>query len=94
MSNISPQNPFTAAEVAILIAIAQGGGVGFALEIPSGTVNGVNTTFTVVNTPVYIEVSGQGMVSQAEDSTNYGYTFSTGTITFVNAPTQTPHSFY
>ena len=68
-----------------------------ALEIPTGTVNGINTVFTVQNNPLFEEVSGQVMVSQTQDGTNYGYTISgTGpyTITFSNAPTQTPHSFY
>jgi hypothetical protein len=68
--------------------------LGSSVENVSGTVNGINTIFTVVNTPVWIEVSGQVMVSQAQDSGNYGYTYSAGTVTFVNAPTQTPHSFY
>lgn len=64
------------------------------MEIPSGTVNGVNTSFTVANTPVLVEESGQTMVSASDDPTNYGYTYSGGTITFVNPPTQTPHSFH
>ena len=65
-----------------------------AIENAVGTVDGANTTFTVSNTPVWIEVSGQVMVSQAQDSGNYGYSYAGGTVTFVNAPTQTPHSFY
>lgn len=78
--------------------IAAGGGSG-AIEIPGGTVNGVNTSFTVTNLPVWIEVSGAVMVSSTTDITNYGYTISgTGpyTITFLTAPTtnQTPHSFH
>ena len=74
-----------------------GGGTS-AIEIPSGTVNGVNKIFTVQNVPVWIEVSGQTMVSQATDSTNYGYTLTGSsapyTVTFLTAPasTQTPHS--
>ncbi len=68
--------------------------LGSAIENPVGTVNGVNKVFTVTNTPVWIEVSGQVMVSQAQDAGNYGYTYSAGTVTFLNAPTQTPHSFY
>lgn len=64
------------------------------MEIPTGTVDSVNTVFTVTHTPLYIEVSGQLMVSSAQDATQYGYTLSGLTVTFVNAPTQTPHSFY
>lgn len=74
--------------------LASGGGSTVGVEIPIGTVNGVNTVFTVSNTPIFIDTSGQVNVSMATDPTNYGYTFSSGTITFVNAPTQTPHSFY
>ncbi len=64
------------------------------MELPSGTVNGVNTSFTVQNTPDFIEVSGQVMVSSSVDPTNYGYTILSTSVTFVNPPTQTPHSFY
>ena len=60
--------------------------LGTGIENPTGTVDGNNTTFTVANTPVWVEVSGQVMVSQSQDATNYGYTYSAGTITFVNAP--------
>ena len=66
-------------------------------EVPTGTVNGVNTTFTVQNNPIFGEVSGQVMVSSVQNPSNYGYTVSgTGpyTLTYVNAPTQTPDSFY
>lgn len=74
--------------------LASGGGSVVGVEIPIGTVNGVNKVFTVSNTPVFIDTSGQVNVSATTDATNFGYTFSSGTITFVNAPTQTPHSFY
>lgn len=70
-----------------------GGGV-LTMEIPVGIVDGVNTIFTVSHNPSYIEVSGQQMVSQTQDPTQYGYTYSAPTVTFVNAPTQTPHSWY
>ena len=64
------------------------------MEIPSGTVNGSNVTFTVTHAPLFIDVLGQLNVSSTQDATNYGYTLSGLTVTFVNAPTQTPHSFY
>ena len=63
-------------------------------EVPSGTVNGVNTVFTVLNVPIFMEVSGQIMVSSVQNPANYGYTLSGLTVTFVNAPTQSPDSFY
>lgn len=77
-----------------ILSSGGGGGGLVSSEIPSGVVNGVNVTFTVSNTPIYIEVSGQVMVSQTIDPSNYGFTYSAGTITFVNAPSQTPHSFF
>ena len=67
------------------------------LEIPAGTVDGLNTTFTVNNIPLFVDTSGQVNVSDTQDPTNYGFVITgTGpyTLTFVNPPTQTPHSFY
>jgi len=67
------------------------------MEIPSGTVNGVNTVFTVQNIPEFVDTSGQVNVSSTQDATNYGFVVTGSapyTLTFVNAPTQTPHSFY
>lgn len=59
-------------------------------EIPSGNVNGVNVTFTVVNTPKFIVVDG--MVRRVD----HGYTYSTGTITVssLNPPADDIFSFY
>lgn len=106
MSFREPQIPgigltgqFTTAEYNILINLAAGSGGGVFLEIPSGTVDGVNKAFTVQNNPLFEEVSGQVMVSSAQDSTNNGYVVSGSgpyTVTFGSAPTigQTPHSFY
>lgn len=85
----------------LLVDVAGGvqtGAIGF--EIPAGTVDGVNTVFTVQNIPQFVEVSGQVMASSTQDPTNYGYTltgtFAPYTITFLSAPqtTQTPHSWY
>lgn len=78
--------------------ISAGGGTG-AIEIPGGAVDGSNRVFTVNSMPVWIEVSGQVMVSSATDVTNYGYAVTGSgpyTITFASAPApgQTPHSFH
>lgn len=57
-----------------------GGGSGggtFAVETPSGTINGVNTVFTVLNTPIYISVDG---VNKFE-TVNYTYSLFTIIIT-------------
>jgi len=70
------------------------GGSTLSMEIPVGTVDGLNTVFTVSHTPIYIEVSGQLMVSSSADPTQYGYVYAKPTVTFVNPPTQTPHSYY
>jgi len=89
-------NPITHAILADL-----GGGIfpsSLNMEIPSGIVNGINTVFTVQNIPIFDEVSGQVMVSATQDPTQFGFTISGTsapyTLTFSNAPTQTPHSFY
>lgn len=67
-----------------------GGGKTLTLETPVGTVNGVNTTFTVANTPVFIEVDGSLYVP------GYGYTYSAPTITTdpTRPPVQNITSFY
>ncbi len=64
------------------------GGTALKVETPVGVVDGINVTFTVSNTPVYISSSGQLMVN------GDGYTYAAPTVTFDNAPTQTPHSFF
>ena len=76
----------------LLVDLAGGvqtGALGF--EIPAGTVNGVNTVFTVQNIPQFVEVSGQVMASSTQDPSNFGYvltgTSAPYTITFSTAPT-------
>lgn len=73
-----------------------GGGTGGATlteETPAGTVDGSNTIFTVVNTPIYIVVDGltRILVSDINDLNGNGFTFSSGTI-IVN-PNVPPTSF-
>lgn len=79
--------------------ISVGSSTQLQMEIPVGLVNGVNLTYTLQNNPVYIEVSGQQMVSQVQDPTNYGYSVTGSgpyTVSFLTAPasTQTPHSWH
>ncbi len=54
--------------------------------------------YTVNNNPDWVESDGQIMVSKATDANNYGYTITGSaplfTLTFVNPPSQPPHSFY
>lgn len=58
-------------------AEAGGGGEGSALtaEIPTGSVNGSNTTFTVSNEPLFVVIDG------LHRRAGKGYTYSGGTIT-------------
>lgn len=66
------------------------GGGGATMEIPTGAVDGVNTTFTVLNTPQYIVVDG--IVRRSTK----GYTYSAGTITVdpLTPPVYDIFSFY
>ncbi len=86
----------TTGRILVDVAGSSDAGSVLAMEIPVGSVNGVNTVFTVSHLPIFIEVSGQTMVSQTQDGTNYGFTYAGGTVTFLNPPAtgQTPHSFY
>jgi len=51
------------------------GGTSINVETPTGTVNGVNTTFTVSNAPTFVIIDGMVRFS------GFGYTYSLGTIT-------------
>lgn len=67
-----------------------GGGGNVALETPVGTVNGVNTTFTVANAPIYVLVDGVAKFL----TINYTYSAPTVTITDGAPPTQTIYSLH
>lgn len=60
------------------------------METPVGTVNGVNTIFTVSHTPVFITIDGMTRTA------GYGYTYATPTITTdpLTPPVQNIESFY
>lgn len=73
------------------ITITGGSGSGStAVETPTGTVNGANTSFTVVNQPLYIIVDGISKFSSLH------YTYLAGTITITDGapPTQFIRSVY
>ena len=72
------------------ITITGGGSGSTAVETPSGTVNGANTSFTVVNQPLYIIVDGISKFSSLH------YTYLAGTITITDGapPTQFIRSVY
>jgi phosphatidylserine/phosphatidylglycerophosphate/cardiolipin synthase-like enzyme len=48
---------------------------GVSVETPTGTVNGVNVTFTVSNTPKFVVIDGAIRFAGA------GYSYASGTIT-------------
>ena len=48
----------TGGQIYGLVASSGGGGGGYTVEIPSGAIDDVNTTFTVTHTPVYIVIDG------------------------------------
>lgn len=65
---------------------AGGGGRPISNEVPTGTVNGTNKTFTLANTPVPVAslkvfVNGQRMKAGGED-----FTLTSNSIAFVSAP--------
>lgn len=65
-------------------------GATLTAETPVGTVNGVNTTFTVAHAPVFVEIDGMCRVA------GYGYTYAAPTITTdpLTPPVQSITSFY
>lgn len=65
-------------------------GIGVNVETPTGTVNGSNVTFTVVNTPVAVIIDGITKFS------GFGYTYAAGTITVDSdgPPVQYIRTFY
>lgn len=58
---------------------------GIVSEIPSGTVNGSNTAFVLSSTPL-TPGTVQVFLNGIKQELTTDYTFSTATITFVNAP--------
>lgn len=67
------------------ILVDDAGGVSSTLtqETPTGTVDGSNNVFTVLNTPVFVVVDGQTrpLVASINDINGNGFTYSAGTLT-------------
>lgn len=63
---------------------------GFAKEVPTGAINGSNTTYTVANEPLFVLIDGLMRTD------GYGYTYTTGTIEVdaLTPPVQSIVSFY
>lgn len=74
----------------LLTITITGGSGGTSIETPTGTINGVNTSFTVSNEPKYIIVDGVSKFSTLH------YTYLAGTITITDGapPTQFIRSVY
>lgn len=74
--------------------VQPGGGTGTSttlqVETPVGTINGVNTVFTVAHTPVFITIDGMTRTA------GYGYIYAAPTITTdaLTPPVQNIESFY
>ena len=71
-----------------VVTLEAGGGGGYTIETPTGSVNGSNTTFTVTVAPEYIVVDG------AAKFENAGYTIAGLTITTDVPPLEYIRSFY
>lgn len=71
-----------------ILVQATGGGGGFTIETPTGSVNSSNTTFTVTEEPEYVIADG---ITYFEGA---GYTYSSLSIEMVTPPTQYIRSFY
>ncbi len=74
---------------ATVVAVS-GGADATLIETPTGTIDGSNTAFTVVNTPIYVVVDG------LQRFQGTGYTYSAPTITIINGapPVEEIRSFY
>lgn len=84
MSYISSGTSLTDSEIATIQQI-DGGGYFIYNEIPSGTINGVNDTFTLANTPApatSLQLTLQGVLLIAGTD----YTLSGDTITMTSPP--------
>lgn len=59
-------------------------------EVPVGAIDSSNTTYTVVHTPIFLEIDGMTRVA------GYGYTYVAPTITVdpLTPPTESIISFY
>lgn len=65
-------------------------------EVPTGTVNGVNTVFTVVNTPRWIVIDSLWKFDATLNASNPAYTYLAGTLTIIDGspPVLSIVSFY
>ncbi len=74
----------TAIGTAVTVVVSGGVGTQVNNEIPSGTINGTNVTFTLANTPIAgtLKLRLNGMWLQS----GVDYTLAGTTITFINPP--------
>lgn len=66
------------------------------LELPTGTVDGSNTSFTVVNTPRWLSIDGLNKFNATYNPSNPGWSYVAGTITILDGspPVLSIVSFY
>lgn len=72
---------------------AGGGGETWKLGVPTGTVNGINTVFTLPSSPtilvpLWFEVNGQSLAPTAD------YTLAGATVTLVTPPPTGANLYY
>lgn len=78
----------------LLVLGTSGGSPG--IELPTGTVDGANTTFVVTNTPRWLSVDGISKFDATNNPSNPGWSYAAGTITILDGspPTLSIVSFY
>lgn len=66
------------------------------LELPTGTVDGVNTTFAATNTPRWLSIDGLNKFNATYNPSNPGWSYAAGTITILDGapPILSIVSFY
>lgn len=66
------------------------------LELPTGTIDGANTSFTVTNAPRWLSVDGVNKFNATYNPSNAGWSYAAGTITILDGspPTLSIVSFY
>lgn len=79
-----------------LVVVASGGGGGnFADgEVPSGTINGSNTSFTLAHTPLGMPIVIQDGMSPESGASSFGFTQSGTSLTLTDAPQRSLRVWY
>lgn len=89
LDGISPVTLF-ADPVTHRLLVSSSGGSGITMEVPSGTIDGSNVTFTVGNEPRFVVIDG--LVRR--DTKGYNYSGGTITVDPLTPPSYDIFSFY